>query len=862
MEACFTAVEAYESIQDSFFSLDGKWRITYANRMAAHIVGRRPEELWGKVIWEEFPALVGTAVDGAYHTARLTGMVQRTEMEGPAAGTWYSILAVPVGDELHVYGRDITKRRQTEENLRQSERREAFLLRLSDFIRPINDPLDIQEASARMLGEHLDVDRSLYCDIIMKGTKQYFVLQRMYRREDDPLSPGLLPVETLGYLAPDILAGRMIVSKDLHCGREMGEEERRAFRILNMRSLICVPLSKNGISTACFCVHQATARDWTPDEISLVKETAERTWAAVERAKAQAALKESRAELRAELDGAKLLQSVSLVFFHEEDIQALYDKIVDAAARIMQSQAASLQVYYPDHGRTGGLKLLAYKGLDQAAADAWEWVDITAGTPCATAWRTGRRVFVKDVKSCDFMARANAAAGFINAGINSTQATPLYSRGGQLLGMISTHWHKRHQPLEQQMRFLDVLARQAADLIERRQSEAALRESQETALQLVREMEEADRNKNEFIGVLSHELRNPLAAISMGLQLLGITTDRDEAGKTLQIMTRQMHQLCHLVDDLLDLTRITHNIIRLKKERLELNELARLVAEELKPIFDGKGVSLAVCLGEEPLYLHADPVRLRQIIGNLMHNALKFTDMGGEAALAVYREGEEAVICVRDSGIGIRPDVLPRLFEPFTQADHSLERGNSGLGLGLAIVRNIAVLHGGSAGVQSEGLGKGSRFLIRLPMPKSEETVNAADLTEEAETGPMKVLLVEDNQDYASLVCSMLKNEGHQCACAANGAQGIKMAKMFKPDVIFCDIGLPVLSGFEVAREIRGEPALDDVLLVAMTGYAGQGDVQAALKAGFHQHLSKPIDMASIRKALESARKRGRDKQT
>lgn len=848
----FMVSEAFENIPDTFFSLDDQWRVTYANQKACDLVGRTRQELLGKVLWEEYPELCGTVVDSAYHKARETGVVQNVEMRGPEAGTWYSILAVPMAGGIHVYGKNVTQRREAEKKLAQNEEREAFLLRLCDAIRPLYDPLDIQESAARVLGEYLQADRAFYCDIIVKDGEEYFLTQRVYHVWDAPFRPGIAPVKHATNLIEECRMGQMIVVSDIETDPRLEDRDRLGLHSLHMKAVICVPLIKNGKFVACFIVQQTSTRFWTQQEISMVEETTERTWAAVERARAMASLQESQAELTAELDGAKLLQSVSLVFSNEENIQVLYDKIVDAAAGIMHSQAASLQVFYPEHGIGGGLKLLAYKGLDQKSADAWEWVDITAGTPCATAWRTGHRVLVKDVETCDFMISSGSGVAFLQAGFHATQATPLYSRMGKLLGMISTHWHRQFAPSEQQLRLLDVLARQAADLIERRQAEAVLRENRERTLALNRELEEADRNKNEFLSALSHELRNPLAAISVGLQLIDNAHHAGETGFVMEIMKRQMNQLCRLVDDLLDFTRIRCNKIQLKQEKVELNNLARLTGEDARQLFERKGIKLCICTDGEPLCLYADPVRLKQIIGNLLHNSLKFTDEGGKTELSVYREEKDAVICVRDNGIGIKQEMLSIVFDPFTQADNSLDRSNGGLGLGLSIVRSIARLHGGSATAFSEGLGKGSSVLIRLPLPNSEAMGEEPSRPCNGTAGPLKILLIENNRDYSDLLCSMLEKEGHLCISVYDGAQGMEKAREFLPDAIFCDIGLPVMDGFEVARRLRSEPVMKNTFLIALTGYAGQRDVQTALEAGFHMHLSKPADLAAIRNAIHT----------
>jgi signal transduction histidine kinase len=359
-----------------------------------------------------------------------------------------------------------------------------------------------------------------------------------------------------------------------------------------------------------------------------------------------------------------------------------------------------------------------------------------------------------------------------------------------------------------------------------------------------------DHRKNEFISTLSHELRNPLAAISAGLQLLDVTQDGVQAGKAKEIIKRQMNQLCHLVDDLLDITRIANNKIVLKKEKVEINILALSVADDQKPLFEEKRVRLITQTNNELLYLDADPVRLRQIIGNLLHNALKFSYNGGKTVLSVYKERNEAVICVTDNGIGIKPDILTKLFEPFMQLDTSLDRKNGGLGLGLSITKGIAELHGGYVEASSEGLGKGASFYIHLPLIQSEcEDVENNYSTKEF-TRSLKILLIDDNRDFVDLLCTMLGLLGHQMFIAFNGIEGIKKAKEVAPDVLICDIGLPDMSGYDVANILRKENETKEIFMIAMTGYAQPQDITSAIEAGFKRHIAKPVDMASVKEIL------------
>ncbi len=399
---------------------------------------------------------------------------------------------------------------------------------------------------------------------------------------------------------------------------------------------------------------------------------------------------------------------------------------------------------------------------------------------------------------------------------------------------------------------LEALAPTIMEVLLRKRTEVALKKSETQARFLVEELKTVDKNKNTFLNSLSHELRNPLAAVSVGLELLDITQDKNQTDKAKEVIKRQLNQLCHLVDDLLDLTRITNNKIELKKEKVDLNKAALSIADDYKTHFEKKGVELATDISSNSIFVHADPVRLAQIIGNLLHNALKFTDMGGKTILKVYYENDVAVIDVEDTGIGIKPEFLPGLFEPFKQLDSSLDRHNGGLGLGLSIVKSIAELHGGSVKVQSCGLGKGSVFSICLPLCDIKVDKKTEQYLNHRHTSRMvRILLIEDNQDLASLLCSMFVMMGHEAVAAHDGFKGIKQAKDYKPDVIFCDIGLPGMNGFEVAKRIREDDSLNELFLVALTGYAGQKDLELATEAGFNLHLAKPVDVASLKGVLD-----------
>jgi signal transduction histidine kinase len=544
-------------------------------------------------------------------------------------------------------------------------------------------------------------------------------------------------------------------------------------------------------------------------------------------------------EIESELVDTKLLQSVSVELLYEDNIQVLYERIIDTAARIMHSDFASMQALHPERGIHGELQLLAHKGFTQHAAKFWEWVGIDDASTCGVALRIQQRVIVSDVEKCDYMQGTEDLAAFRETGIRACQTTPLLSRSGKILGMISTHWNKPHYPQEGKLRFLDVLARQAADLIERKQIEEALRKE--------------NQNKRRFISSLSHELRNPLASIMMGLSLLNrVSPESEQALHAKEIMERQTKQLSRLVDDLLDVTRIAQDKVELKKERTDLNHLTAKIVEDHKPMFNEKQICLEFIPSPTRLYLNADSARLAQAIGNILHNSSKFTNPGGKTQVTVSKsESNEAIIELADNGAGINSEILPDLFQPFMQADISLDRNRGGLGLGLAIVKGMVELHNGSVSAYSDGLGKGARFSIRLPLEFDIE-MNPEQI-QEYDKGFLsrRIMVVDDIPDVAEVLSELLQYLGHQVIVVGDGPEGLQKALVFNPEIIICDIGLPGMSGYEVARHIRENDRLKEVFLIALSGYAQKDDQEQAKRAGFNRHLAKPVDLSVLEQIIK-----------
>lgn len=399
----------------------------------------------------------------------------------------------------------------------------------------------------------------------------------------------------------------------------------------------------------------------------------------------------------------------------------------------------------------------------------------------------------------------------------------------------------------------------ANNITERKITEENLRQSQKHLETLVEKLKLVDERRNTFIGTLSHELRNPLATISMGLTLLkDACPGSDLVDRAHSIMERQTEQLTRLVDDLLDVTRITQNKIELKKQRIDLNEIVYHVATDFYTQFIDKGVKLEFELNPDYLWIDADPARLTQAIGNLLHNAVKFTKAGDKAKLSVKfdpENGGQVIITVQDTGLGIDPSFLPRLFDPFEQADSSLAHSYGGLGLGLSIVKGIVELHNGSINAFSDGIGTGSLFVINLPVQKdkAETIAEKQNGTEKSEFHALKILIIEDIPDLAEILTELLSHLGHDVVFALDGPEGIRRAKHYLPDVLISDIGLPGMSGYEIAEEFQKDDQLKNTYLIALSGYAQPEDFERSRKAGFQQHLAKPVNLESLKMALGEA---------
>lgn len=367
-------------------------------------------------------------------------------------------------------------------------------------------------------------------------------------------------------------------------------------------------------------------------------------------------------------------------------------------------------------------------------------------------------------------------------------------------------------------------------------------------------LRDADRRKNEFLATLAHELRNPLAPIRNAVHVLLMKGPPEPDLKwSREVIDRQMQHVSRLLDDLLDVARITHNKLELRKERVSLSAVIHSAVETSRPLIDGSRQELTVALLPEPVYVDADPVRLAQVFSNLLNNAAKYTEPGGHLRLACERQGSDVVVSVKDDGVGIAHETLPRIFEMFSQSERTLDRSQQGLGIGLSLVKGLVELHGGSIEARSDGPGKGSEFLVRLPVVVEPLVEQAGPPSEDVlpqRVTHRRLLVVDDLKDGADSLAMLLRVMGHEVRTAYDGDEAILAAESFRPDVILLDIGMPKLNGYEACRRIREQPWGAQICLVALTGWGQQDDHRRAEQAGFNHHLLKPVNLAALLKVL------------
>lgn len=424
--------------------------------------------------------------------------------------------------------------------------------------------------------------------------------------------------------------------------------------------------------------------------------------------------------------------------------------------------------------------------------------------------------------------------------VTSYLAVPVTSRSGEVLGGLFFGHREAGVFTTRHERLVEGIAAQAAVAIDNSR--------------LYQAVLEADRKKDEFLAMLAHELRNPLAPITSALQILKLAGHNGPmAVRAREMAERQVHALTRMVDDLLDVSRIMRGKIELRREQIDLTAVVARAVETARPAIDAMRHTLKVNLGSEPVWVSVDVVRMAQVVANLLNNAAKYTDPGGTIQLTVQRMEKSAVIRVRDSGIGISAEKLRLVFDMFVQVEPGL-RSQGGLGIGLTVVRNLVEMHGGTVEARSEGLGRGSEFIVKLPLVEMAAGVCSKDAAAPASPAlesSRRILIVDDNVDAAESLAMLLRLEGHKVQVAHGGAAALQLAAASPPEVAFLDLGMPVMSGYELAVKFREHPVLRSVKLIAMTGWGQDEDRRRSKEAGFDHHMTKPVALAALQQILK-----------
>jgi PAS domain S-box-containing protein len=528
----------------------------------------------------------------------------------------------------------------------------------------------------------------------------------------------------------------------------------------------------------------------------------------------------------------QITSALSAALTQEQVVEVVLNRAVPLTGAAM----AAVGLLLEDGGE---MRCVYSRSMPDRTRSEWARCSLDARLIATDAVRKGRTVVASAREQ--FEASYPDGDEFLALGMQAAAGLPLRV-GDRMLGAAALFFDHAREFAAEEIAFLEAVAGQAAQALER----AWLYEQSERRSAGLRE---ADQRKDEFLAMLAHELRNPLAAISSAAQVLKGAEIEGQARQASEIVGRQAGHMARLLDDLLDVSRVTQGKIRLRRQRVALGAAIESALEAARPRIEERSHQLFISYPAHQVNVDGDPVRIAQMVGNLLNNAAKYTRQpGGEIHVIVEPRGGEVAVRVRDNGIGIEPRMLPRVFDRFVQDDSQASPGQSGLGIGLTMVRSLAEMHGGRVEARSEGAGKGSEFVVWLPI--AGEAAKEDGRPEEAPARSCRILVVDDNADTAEMLRLSLEIDGHQVATAHAGPAALETAARFRPEFVLLDLGMPGIDGYEVARRMKANPDLAGAVLVALTGYGQDEDRERTLAAGFHLHLVKPVDMDELKRVL------------
>jgi PAS domain S-box-containing protein len=810
-----------ESITESFAAVDANWRFTYVNKAAEQVFGTRRKDLLTKIVWDVFPDAVSTTIEREFRRAMTERVVVHFEEPYAPLHGWFEVNVYPTADGgLSIFFRDIAERK----------RAEALLARQKEVLEGIVEGVPLPGVLERLCAlVEEQSEENLIATILMlddDGEHLRFVAGKNTPEEVVEACRLIKIGPAVGACGTAAFRAETVISSDIATDPLWLDFRSLALRN-GLQACWSTPIfsSTRKVLGTIACYYREPHRP-SSRESRLVELVARTAGIAIESQRAEGILRKQNERLRLLWEAAEFLLSTD---DPDAMLQGLFTKV---------RSSLDLDCYFNFMlDETGeGLRLASYAGISDAQAKSVSYLKLGAEI-CGAVAASRAPIVVSNVQqSQEELVRLPRSLG-----IRCYAGNPLMA-GDRLLGTLSFASRTRDRFTADELEFLETISHYVAAAYER--------------LRLIGKLRESDRRKDEFLATLAHELRNPMAPIRNGLQLLRIGASPEIQQQAREMMERQLGQMVRLVDDLLDISRITRNRLELRKARTDLRAVIENAVETARPLIESSGHSLTVTLPSEPVYLDADLTRLAQVFWNLLNNSAKYTEPGGQIWLTAERDTGTVVVTVRDTGIGIPRELQPRLFELFSQLDQSLERSQGGLGIGLALVKGLTEMHGGTVSVKSLGKGQGTSFAVRLPLATEGSEVEELQTNQPAKArAKLQILVVDDNRDGAASLAMFLSILGNDTRTAHDGLEAVELAEAFRPDAIILDIGLPRLNGYDACRQIRSQPWGQEIMIIAATGWGQEEDRRRTAEAGFDHHLVKPIEPNALQELLAGLRK-------
>ncbi len=840
-----------------FIAWGPELRLFY-NDAYAELLGERHPQAMGQpfplVRPELWPQLQPSILDAmAGNAVRLDSLSTNFVRNGRIERRYFSASITPVrhnGDVIGIYFvlSDITSRVQ-------AEHRHAFHLKLTDTLRGLEDTGAIMEAASSLTGEFLGVARVGYGEVNL--------LERSVGVDRDwtdgsvaSLAGESRPLDAFG---PGIIAqlrgGRTLRLDDIALDARAAPYAD-GYAGIGARAMVIVPLIEAGQMAAIFYLHEPQPRHWTDQEVALAEDVARHTREVVRRARVEESLRDEKRVL-------EMVNRTGQALASTLDLETLLQAITDAGTELA---GARFGAFFYNGGSEEGQALQLYALCGATREDIERLGLPRAGGVFGPTFDNDGPVRSSDITRDPRYALLSAQGGMPpgHPPVRSYLAVPVMSRSGSVLGGLLFGHPDAGVFTERTERIIAGVAAQAAvamdnaRLYEVAQNSARERDALLQSERAARvQAERLSHTKDEFLAMLAHELRNPLAPISSSASLLSMQfKDEPRIRQTSTIISRQVRHMSRLIDDLLDVSRVTRGLVKLQLGVVDFRDIVSGALDQARPLLQEKEHAVEVQLPQAPVYVRGDQTRLVQSVANILNNAAKYTQRDGRIALRLEHVEGRMQLIVSDNGSGMPAELVPSVFDLFTQGARTLARSQGGLGLGLTLVKRLVELHGGEVGAASGGVGQGSTFTLTLPCAEAPADGFGGAPFEEPEAAPLarplRLVLVDDNADAADSLSTLLGVQGYQTAVEYDARSALRRARAERPDAMLVDIGLPDIDGYQLAQQLRAMPETSATVLVAITGYGQAGDRERALQAGFAHHLVKPVDMNALGRVLEA----------